>query len=676
MNDNYSNVPQGYKHAGQSPLDAKVLVENLSEVDYTVEPALPYSFYDGMIIYVFSKKKFFVWTDQINDVPSENHLFPETFTYASGSQYSEIDYSGKIYSFVVVSIVIGKDNQSDTLLIGNIDGHIDLAASIAPDNKDDLITLRDYLTYLYKRNNLNQFNDNLFAFTNSESIRQDLDDLYLSNSMYYTFGNTAAFDDYSNPQYLTIQAIRRPETLSNEEELPCNGFIHALANQIYENRTTNHRTIIRLQSHDGHFVEFYNQKEHDFKVFESLSNLLLSFNNYKLASKIVIGGLFRAKFGTIENKAVKIFIYNVYLAPRGEVNGRLRQVKESIVSFTRKQVNDNLGVLQHNLNVLKYLSEHFAYSTESGSNNYLQPTTLTPSELVSSRTISQYGPNDSNTIYLKDLSQYNSEDENNEIYYVVKYIENGALDLLIPDGNAYAINQNNDPDDPIKTVEIDPIVFLQGLYDPNDHEGQNSDHEIHILSITNALPQDSLQYDSVLVDDTTIIDFGDLKTLLLSFSASGTNRNIITLTYKVICGSLESNIGEFKFNKISNPSRRLTPPSIYPTYLLNGQGDIVTQWGVNYRLMTLVDYRLQAIVNSVNQSTGLEVSFEVYDETESRVIFSTTLTNIDSGDFVHVNFDFDYSTMNVGLRSVIFKFTVTENDGLETTVSKKLYIIY
>lgn len=700
MLDNFSNVAQAYKHAGQAPLDAKYLIEDVSELHTTApNESRAYSFYDGYMCYVYPLKEFYIWRDRLDKISPDDMITESLYLYPNGSEYGGIDYSGKQYAFVKLNIGFGSDSDAENYDIGDLIAlYINLSSEKGLDvlNPTDenihnpLNSLLDYITFYFKRNNLLHFVDNLFAFTTNIAMRKELDDKYRSNSMYYVLGNHVTVDDLENPTMVTLQSQRLQGTPTQIGLGSHNGFMHNISRSIYNIIKAEGIGYLDLQSHDGHFVSFKFTSE-DTLFVRGNPFSVLGPEMFRLATFIQITGKKDSSYGDLMNKPVKVRVRSVY-GRNNNLNlpGTQIPIKEAIIGFTKKEIEDNSFIMTHNLNVDRYISEVFSYPPSIY--NDMVPVTLTPKELQESRIISNYGPNDANTIYLQDIDFYKDEDEDEVIYYLVKYIERQDYELIMPTSLSKIIQLNNDPDEPVVEFDIEKELLSTGFYSPYGGTGDFDVSKIHITNISDEdpnYPEEILTYEgdeiSPLPAELTYEDI--FENLKISVKASGGNRVVKTFNYYIedFQGRF-SNPVEFTIIKEGFDPDSNTPPIINPTLIVDGYGSILAQWNQTVRLTSLGQYYMQAIPYDADsnyygnpEAPGeLEVRFEIIRQNDNFVVLDETMTGIRSEQMVMLGFSFpdDQNINPNNIYTFIFRFTVTDPQGASNTVERKLITIY
>lgn len=98
MKNNYKDFPQSLKVSNMAPLDAKSMVNSLSELtDLGQDDNKAYTYYRGMTIYCHENKKKYEWTDNLKD---RTKLLQRDFKYPRGVEFDGIDYSGLSFNFV------------------------------------------------------------------------------------------------------------------------------------------------------------------------------------------------------------------------------------------------------------------------------------------------------------------------------------------------------------------------------------------------------------------------------------------------------------------------------------------------------------------------------------------------------------------------------------------------
>ena len=98
MKNNYKDFPQSLKVSNMAPLDAKSMVNSLSELtDLGQDDNKAYTYYRGMTIYCHEDKKKYEWTD---DLKERTKLLQRDFKYPRGVEFDGIDYSGLSFNFV------------------------------------------------------------------------------------------------------------------------------------------------------------------------------------------------------------------------------------------------------------------------------------------------------------------------------------------------------------------------------------------------------------------------------------------------------------------------------------------------------------------------------------------------------------------------------------------------
>ena len=99
MDSNFSNTAQSYKMAGQAPLDAKMMVNKLSDLlDLGEDNNKAFTYHRGMIVFCHEAKNFFIWIDEFPE--NIYKLLPTDFQYPNGAVYDGEDYSYKKFNFV------------------------------------------------------------------------------------------------------------------------------------------------------------------------------------------------------------------------------------------------------------------------------------------------------------------------------------------------------------------------------------------------------------------------------------------------------------------------------------------------------------------------------------------------------------------------------------------------
>ena len=104
MDSNYGDVAQSWRMSSQAPLDAKTMVNRLTDLtDLGTGNTKPFLYHRGMKIYCHQNKKSYEWTDDLND--NQTKLLTNDFVYPTGSEYDGINYQGLSFNFVEVQTV-------------------------------------------------------------------------------------------------------------------------------------------------------------------------------------------------------------------------------------------------------------------------------------------------------------------------------------------------------------------------------------------------------------------------------------------------------------------------------------------------------------------------------------------------------------------------------------------
>lgn len=708
MKDNFSNIGQAFKHSGQAPLDGKYLIEDIAELDVSSpNQGRAYTFYEGCLCYVAPKKGFYVWTDDFNpEEIAENPdlgIIQSQFTYPEDTVYGEIDYSEKTYMFIRLNINFGSNSDAENVDIGDL---ISLYINLSPEKAEDVLnptdedlhnalsSLLDYIRFYFKRNNLLHFVDNLFAFTTNSATRKELDDKYRSNSMYYVLGNHITVDDVDEPTKITIQSRKSQGTITDIAFNSHNGFMHLLARDIYNIIKNDGVGYIDIQSHDGHFLCFKFTAENVLFVkgdpFSSLGP-----EAYDMANFISITGVLDSKYGTLINKPTKVRVRSVFGRNNNlNVPGTSIPIKESIIGFTRKQVVDNSFIMTHNLNVDRYISEVFSYPQSIYTEQV--PTTLNPRELQEARIISNYGPNDANTIYLRDIVAYKDETEDETIFYLVKYIEKTDYELVMPYELLKICQLNNDPEETLNVFKIIRAEVSAGFYSPYDGTGDFAIKNLHVIDVEESdpnYPDEVVKFNGVEIENEDIILYEDINddtgNFNISVKASGGNRPVKRITFQIedFQGRF-SNPFDLQIIKQGFDADNNHRPIINPIPILNTFGDILVEWDGIVRLTSLGQYFMQAIPYDADsnypnpESPGeLEVRFQIIRNIDNFVVLDETISGNRSEEIIMIGFFFpepDVPLAQIPNTTRVFRFlfTVTDPQGATTTTERKITVIY
>lgn len=703
MKDNFSNIGQAFKHAGQAPLDGKYLIEDVEELHVTApNESRAYTFYEGYVCYVAPLKGFYMWTDDNVESEEAGYHIPESiFTYPDNVSYGDVDYSLRRFMFVRLNINFGENSNANNINIGNL---ISLYINLSPEKGNDilnpsdtdlhqnLVTLLDYIRFYFKRNNLLHFVDNLFAFTDSESTRKELDDKYRSNSMYYVLGNHIMVDDLDDPKKITLQSKKSQGGPTEITEQSHNGFMHLIAREIYNIINQDGIGFIDIQSHDGHFVSLRFDGSSELFVkgepFSSLGPESFSFANF-----ISVTGTLDSKYGTLVNKPTKVRVRSVFGKDNTlNVPGTQIPIKETVIAFTRKEVEDNGFVLSHNLNVDRYISEVFSYPQSIYTEKV--PVTLNPRELQEARIISAYGPNDSNTIYLENMIDYRGEDEDETIYYLVKYIEKTDYELSMPSELIKICELDNDPGETVTSHKILRGELSAGFYSPYDGAGDFTINNINIISVEAIdpnYPNETIYFEGSSISPLQVIPYSSIDqegdNLRVEVQASGGNREVTKFTYQIedFQGRL-SNPVTFRVVKQGTRGNENNPPVINPIPIINSSGDILAYWSDMVRIKNYGPYYMQAIVydadKDVNDPGELEVNLNVSirkGDGTLETVKEETFLGIKTEQVVMTSFNFleNPGSQNKNVTYLyVFRYTVTDPKGATTTTERKITIIY
>lgn len=96
-----SDISASLRVVTQAPLDSKLIFNTLNELtDLGDQNNLAFTYYEGMNVYCIETKTFYSWRE-INY--GENGIIPGAFSYPPKSESNGIDYSGRVFNFVISS---------------------------------------------------------------------------------------------------------------------------------------------------------------------------------------------------------------------------------------------------------------------------------------------------------------------------------------------------------------------------------------------------------------------------------------------------------------------------------------------------------------------------------------------------------------------------------------------
>lgn len=663
MNNNFSDTPQSYRVPGMAPLDAKLLIETTAELTNTNNV---YNFFYGYTPYLVEENDFFVWTDQLNGIEDAHKLLNVDFQYPSNVEYDGFDYSNKKFNFVRLKRLIG----SDSMIIDQLLYHIDLCSQIEEDELGTLDTLRDYLILFLKRNNLLQYVDNLFAVGMSNSERKDFDDAYRTNSLYYVFGNSIEFNDNTTPTKITFSTKSKTGTSHN-----ANGFLSSIASSIYYTIKNKGSGRITLQSHDGDYMIFEYNSDSEFSATTPYGRVDPN-GDYQLVITVQIDVRKVHEFGTILKKAVKVKVEHMGTSGYAYTKSG-QEIKETIYNFTRKEIVDNFGIMQHDLNIGKYIEEHFSYPKSLYSATI--PVTFTPMELKYNRIISDYGPNDKDSIYLGNIEDYSGEDENDIISYIVRYTEELDFPIIMPDRLTKFVELDNESSPTLQqfNISVDELtVAVQNMW----QDSETTLDKIKIVSIdTPVIGTEVFKLNGVEINVNDEILLSNIPThFFISVLESGGNRFVNKFTYYLIdSAGNRSNEVEFSVVKQMSDVKYDRPLIMNVMKLIDSTGFVLIDWDETKRVYVTGPYHAPVIVidPSVPNNTDIELTLRITRLSDGFEVLNETKTNVSSEVIETFMFDFPQGVFNQ-VEEFLFKFTARRQNGQETEIEKYITIIY
>ena len=99
MKNNYTDFPQSLRVPNMAPLDAKLQVNTLAELqDLGLGSQKAYSYYRGLMVYCLETKTRYEWTDVLEK--AKDKVLEEDFTYPEGCVFDEVDYSNLSFNFI------------------------------------------------------------------------------------------------------------------------------------------------------------------------------------------------------------------------------------------------------------------------------------------------------------------------------------------------------------------------------------------------------------------------------------------------------------------------------------------------------------------------------------------------------------------------------------------------